>query len=146
MTVPAPAARPSPPPLIVQSDRSIVLEVDQPGFAEARDFLAVFAELEKAPEHVHFYRVTPISIWNAAAAGLHAEPLLDGLAARSRFPVPPSLESEIRDWFRRYGLLRLERGEGALTLTSSEPDLLGELARARDVAPLVQVANGVLRV
>lgn len=130
----------------MQSDRSIVLEVDQPGFAEARDFLAVFAELEKAPEHVHFYRVTPISIWNAAAAGLHAEPLLDGLAARSRFPVPPSLESEIRDWFRRYGLLRLERGEGALTLTSSEPDLLGELARARDVAPLVQVANGVLRV
>ena len=124
----------------------MLLEVDQPGYADARDFLALFAELEKAPEHVHFYRITPISVWNAAAAGLELELLLAGLVARSRFPLPSALEGEIRGWFERYGLVRLEREDGALWLRSPDSTLLRELARAADVAPLITTADGGCRV
>ncbi|MCA8972472.1 MAG: helicase-associated domain-containing protein, partial [Planctomycetes bacterium] len=128
----------APKPLIVQGDRTVLLEVDQPGFEDARDFLARFAELEKAPEHVHFYRITDVSVWNAASAGLDVDELLDGLAARSRFPLPGNLEAEIRDWYGRYGLLRLERDADRLLLRSTDPRRLGELATARGVAPLLQ--------
>lgn len=113
----------------------MLLEVDQPGFEDARDFLALFAELEKAPEHVHFYRITAISVWNAAAAGLAVDALLDGLASRSRFPLPPNLEVELRDWFARFGLFELVRVEDRLLLRSGDADRLGELASARSVAP-----------
>ena len=124
--------------MIVQGDRSILLEVEQPGYEDARDFLALFAELEKAPEHVHFYRVNAISIWNAAAAGLELEMLLEGLAERSRFPLPPNLEADIREWYRRYGLLRLVRSDDRLLLESDDADLLGELAAARAVEGFLQ--------
>jgi DNA excision repair protein ERCC-3 len=77
-TTPAATPEAPPRPLIVQSDRTVLLEVGQPGFEDARDFLALFAEIEKAPEHVHFYRITPISVWNAAAAGLGLDELLAG--------------------------------------------------------------------
>lgn len=125
----------APKPLIVQGDRSVLLEVDQPSFEEARDFLAQFAELEKAPEHVHFYRITPISVWNAASAGLDLDALMEGLESRSRFPLPGNLEVELRDWYARFGLLRLERVEDRLLLRSEDPARLGELASARSVAP-----------
>ena len=123
--------------MIVQGDRSILLEVEQPGYEDARDFLALFAELEKAPEHVHFYRVNAISIWNAAAAGLEVDVLLNGLSVRSRFPLPPNLEADIREWFRRYGLLRLVRKDERLLLESEDAELLGELASARAVEKLL---------
>ena len=138
--VTAPAEGPR--PLIVQGDGSVLLEVQVPGFEEARDFLALFCELEKAPEHVHFYRVTRISIWNAAAAGLGLEDLLARLEALSRFPLPQNLLLEIQDWYRRYGLLRLVRREERLLLEGSDPDLLGELASAREVAPLLKEGPG----
>ena len=112
----------------------MLLEVGQPGFEEARDFLGSFCELEKAPEHVHFYRITAISVWNAAAAGFALAQLLEGLAARSRFPLPPELEHELRDWYRRYGLLKLVREDGRLLLRSEDQDLLGELAASRSIA------------
>src|SRR6476619_5433722 len=73
-------------PLIVQGDRSVLVEVDNPRYAEARDALAPFAELEKSPEHIHTYRLTPLSLWNAAAAGLTAEAMLDVLRRYSKFP------------------------------------------------------------
>ena len=127
-----------PRPLIVQGDGSVLLEVQVPGFEEARDFLALFCELEKAPEHVHFYRVTRISVWNAAAAGLSIDDLLSRLEDMSRFPLPQNLLLEIQDWYRRYGLLSLLRRDGRLLLEGSDPDLLGELASAREVAPLLK--------
>src|SRR5207247_2135110 len=81
-------------PFIVQSDRSILVEVDNPKYAAARDALAPFAELEKSPEHMHTYRVTPLSLWNAAAAGMTADHMIDVLARYSKFPLPGNLALE----------------------------------------------------
>src|SRR3954464_14563935 len=75
-------------PFIVQSDRSVLVEVDNPKYAEARDALAPFAELEKSPEHIHTYRITPLSLWNAAAAGMTADEIVGVLARYSKFPLP----------------------------------------------------------
>src|SRR6516225_1569591 len=76
-------------PLIVQGDRTILLEVDNPLHAEARDAIAPFAELEKSPEHIHTYRLTPLSLWNAAAAGMTADEMVTALETYSKFPIPP---------------------------------------------------------
>jgi DNA excision repair protein ERCC-3 len=116
-------------PLTVQGDRTILAEVHAEGFAEARDVLALFAELEKSPEHVHTYRITPLSIWNAAAAGLSAERIITFLTEQSRYPVPPNIERDIQENIRRFGLLRLERRDGTLLLASSDEKLLASLAR-----------------
>ena len=84
-------------PLIVQGDRSILVEVDNPRYAEARDALAPFAELEKSPEHIHTYRLTPLSLWNAAAAGHTAEAMIDVLRRFSKFPLPANLAPDIAE-------------------------------------------------
>src|SRR5262249_52192862 len=122
-------------PLIVQGDRSILVEVDNPRYAEARDALAPFAELEKSPEHIHTYRLTDLSLWNAAAAGITAEAMLAVLCRFSRFPVPTNLSADIAERVGRYGRVRLERlqeseqGPPALRLVCREVPLLEELAR-----------------
>jgi DNA excision repair protein ERCC-3 len=116
-------------PLTVQGDHTILLEVQAEGFTEARDMLALFAELEKSPEYVHTYRITPLSIWNAAAAGLTAERITEFLGQRSRYPVPPNVERDIHENIRRFGLLRLERIEDVLLLTSTDDKLLSGIAR-----------------
>src|SRR5205807_5919314 len=90
-------------PLIVQGDRSVLVEVDNPRYAEARDALAPFAELEKSPEHIHTYRLTPLSLWNAAAAGLSARDMLDVLQRFSKFPLPSNLATDITELVSRYG-------------------------------------------
>ncbi len=114
-------------PIIVQSDRSVLLEVQNPRFSEARQFLAGFAELDKSPEYIHTYRITPISLWNAAASGLQAEQILEQLARLSKFGVPPTIVKEIRDLMSRYGLVRLEKEGDNLLLVSDDPTLLAEL-------------------
>src|SRR6058998_323522 len=96
-------------PLIVQGDRSVLVEVDNPRYAEARDALAPFAELEKSPEHVHTYRLTPLSLWNAAAAGHSADEMVNVLQRYSKFPLPTSLPADIRELVSRYGRVRLEK-------------------------------------
>jgi DNA excision repair protein ERCC-3 len=116
-------------PLIVQGDRSILVEVDNPFYAEARDALAPFAELEKSPEHVHTYRLTALSLWNAAAAGLTADAMLAVLARFSKFPLPTSLPADIRETVSRYGRLRLEKDGSSLRLVCADAPLLEELAR-----------------
>ncbi len=133
-------------PLVVQADRTVLLEVHHPNFAEARDRLGRFAELEKSPEHVHFYRITPISIWNAAALGEPLAEILDWLEANARYPVAASVLDEIRGWYRRYGLLRLLPGAqpDRLSLHSTDASLLDELVSNptfKDV--LTRDANGV---
>src|SRR3954453_13905683 len=75
-------------PFIVQSDRSVLVEVDNPKYGEARDALAPFAELEKSPEPIPTYRITPLSLWNAAAAGMSADEMVAVLAKYSKFPLP----------------------------------------------------------
>jgi DNA excision repair protein ERCC-3 len=134
-------------PLIVQGDRSILVEVDNPRYGEARDALAPFAELEKSPEHIHTYRLTPLSLWNAAAAGLSAEAMLDVLGRYSKFPLPSNLAADIAELVSRYGRVKLERVESggikvegeetpstsppslALRLVCEDEPLLEELAR-----------------
>ncbi len=124
-------------PLIVQSDRTLLLEVDNPRYAEARDALARFAELEKSPEHFHTYRISPLSLWNAAAAGLSAADILAALDRFTKYPVPPNIAFEVRDLVSRYGLLKLERQDERLVLVSRNAALIAEAARNRLVRPLV---------
>ena len=105
------------------------MEVDNPRYSEARDALAPFAELEKSPEHIHTYRLTPLSLWNAAAAGLTADSMVDVLGRYSKFPVPANLLADIAELVSRYGLVKLERHEDKLRLTCLDHPLLEELAR-----------------
>lgn len=116
-------------PLIVQSDRSILVEVDNPLYAEARDALAPFSELEKSPEHIHTYRISDLSLWNAAAAGIKAEHMVDVLARYSKFPLPANLPIDIEERVARYGRVRLEKQGDHLRLICDDAPLLEELAR-----------------
>lgn len=120
-------------PLIVQGDRTVLLEVDNPLHAEARDALAPFAELEKSPEHIHTYRLTPLSLWNAAAAGMTADAMVEALATYSKFPLPPNLPTDLKELVGRYGRVSLVRVEGSLRLLSDDVPLLEELARQKGV-------------
>jgi DNA excision repair protein ERCC-3 len=118
-------------PLIVQGDRTVLLEVDNPLHAEARDAIAPFAELEKSPEHIHTYRLSPLSLWNAAAAGISAEEMVDALATYSKFPLPPNLPVDIRELVGRYGRVTLRRIDGRLRMVSADKALLEELCRQK---------------
>lgn len=120
-------------PLIVQGDRTVLLEVDNPLHAEARDAIAPFAELEKSPEHIHTYRLTSLSLWNAAAAGMTADAMIDALATYSKFPLPPNLPIDLRELVSRYGRVALRRVDGGLRLVSDDVPLLEELARQKGV-------------
>src|SRR5947209_12824879 len=120
-------------PLIVQGDRTILLEVDNPLHAEARDAIAPFAELEKSPEHIHTYRLTPLSLWNAAAAGMSADAMVEALSAYSKFPIPANLPPDIRELVGRYGRVSLRRIDGRLRLVTQDRTLLEELARQKGV-------------
>ncbi|MCL6563467.1 MAG: helicase-associated domain-containing protein, partial [Firmicutes bacterium] len=94
-------------PLVVQSDLTLLLEVDHPLFEEARDALVGIAELVKSPEHVHTYRLTHLSLWNAVASGLTPEEVLERLRRYSQYPVPREVMEFVEDQSRRYGRLRL---------------------------------------
>ena len=129
-------------PLIVQSDHTVLLEVAHPDAEDARHELAVFAELERAPEHIHTYRVTRLGLWNARAAGHTAEEIVATLDRYAKFPVPTSVSGEIADTMRRYGRLTIERLDPAdahseLVVRSDEPAILREVASAKKIAPLL---------
>jgi DNA excision repair protein ERCC-3 len=125
-------------PAIVQSDRSVLLEVAHPAFDAARSQLARFAELEKSPEHVHTYRITAVSLWNAAAAGMPATEITDALQALSRYPVPQPLLADVHDLCARYGRLRLVAdADGGLRLLADSAALLTEVSRWPEVAALL---------
>ncbi|WFP17266.1 DNA repair helicase XPB [Citricoccus muralis] len=123
--------------LIVQSDKTVLLEVDHLAATEARGELASFAELERAPEHVHTYRITDLGLWNARAAGVDAEQVLDVLLRHSRYPVPHSLLMDIADVMSRYGRLRLERDEQhGLVMRTTDYPVLEEVLHAKKTAEL----------
>ncbi|MBX3098609.1 MAG: DEAD/DEAH box helicase [Salinibacterium sp.] len=130
-------------PLIVQSDRTVLLEVAHPSAEDARHDLAVFAELERAPEHIHTYRITRLGLWNARAAGHTAEDMLATLETYSKFPVPQSVIVDMTETVGRYGRLVIERADdGALTLTATDAAVLSEITRARKVAALLFEKRG----
>ncbi|MER1996098.1 MAG: DNA repair helicase XPB [Arthrobacter sp.] len=125
-------------PLIVQSDKTILLEVDHPKAVEARHAIAAFAELERAPEHIHSYRLTPLGLWNARAAGLDAEQVLNTLLTYSRFPVPHTLLVDIEETMSRYGRLRLEKDpQHGLVLRTTDYPVLEEVLHAKKIQPLL---------
>ncbi len=124
-------------PLVVQSDRTLLLEVDHPLYAEARDALAQFAELEKSPEHIHSYRLTPLSLWNAAAGGLDAEAVLEMLSRFSKWELPANVAHDVREYIGRYGRLKLLREGDALLLRSDDAALIAEVQRQKRTQPFV---------
>ncbi|MBO1419052.1 DNA repair helicase XPB [Streptomyces sp. FH025] len=125
-------------PLIVQSDKTLLLEIDHPKAADCRRAIAPFAELERAPEHVHTYRVTPLGLWNARAAGHDAEQVVDALVTYSRYPVPHALLVDVADTMGRYGRLQLvKHPTHGLVLTTTDRPVLEEVLRSKKIAPLV---------
>ncbi len=117
-------------PLFVQPDRSILVETFNPRYCEARDAIAPFAELEKSPEHIHTYRLSNLSLWNAAAAGFSAAEMIAVLQKYTKFPLPPNIPTDIEETVSRYGRVKLERfDENRLRLVCEEKALLEELAR-----------------
>jgi DNA excision repair protein ERCC-3 len=155
-------------PVIVQSDRTIMLHTvisvldtagrpvkdaegrpmteEHPLFAAARDALAGFAELEKSPDYLHTYRLTPVSVWNAAALGMSAQDIADVLDEFSCVPVPAALMSEVQGWVGRYGQLRIERDDDGYVLTSRSKAVLADVLGYKDVADLVERdEDGVVR-
>ena len=125
-------------PMIVQSDRSVLLETDGPAFEDARDALSGFAELVKSPEHIHTYRITPLSLWNAAAAGMTAKAIIDSLLRFSRYEVPQNVIADVEDNVARYGRLKLFKDEkGHLVLHSDDALLIMELLNQRSLQPLI---------
>ena len=124
-------------PLIVQSDRTVLLETDHPQAKDARHELAIFAELERAPEHIHTYRITRLGLWNARAAGHDAQFIIDSLKRWSKYPVPEGVEREIRSTIDRYGKLVIDRDETGLRLTGSTPSILIEVASNRKISELL---------
>ncbi len=136
--------------LIVQSDLSVLVEVDAADYALARSAIAGIAELEKSPEHVHTYRITPLSIWNAAAAGRSAEDAKNGLMRHAKYDVPASVLAQIDEFFARWGKVTLEKGEeeGALVLCVRDPSAIARITRdswfVEHTVPMGQ-AGGVTR-
>jgi len=123
---------------VVQSDRTLLLEVDHPLAAECRMAIAPFAELERAPEHIHTYRLTSLGLWNARAAGHDAEQVVDALLTYSRYPVPSSLLVDVTDTMGRYGRLRIEKHPThGLVLVSTDRPVLAEVLRSAKIKGLL---------
>lgn len=129
-------------PLIVQSDRTVLLEVGHEQATEARHALAVFAELERAPEHIHTYRITRLGLWNARAAGHTADEMLETLETYSKFPVPPVVAIDIADTVSRYGRIVVERDAEGLYLEAESPEILAEVTRTSKLEPLLGAITG----
>ena len=130
-------------PLIVQSDKTALLEVEHPQADDARHELAIFAELERAPEHIHTYRITKLGLWNARAAGHDSDFVLETLDRFAKFPVPGSVRTDIVETMARYGRLVITRdAEGELELRSSDKPVIAEVARHRKVSELLLERTG----
>ena len=125
-------------PLIVQSDKTLLPDIDHPQSDECRRAIAAFAELEKSPEHIHTYRLTSLGLWNARAAGHDAEQVVDVLLKYSRFAVPHALLVDVAETMSRYGRLRLEAHPvHGLILASNDPAVLREVTRGKKIAPML---------
>src|SRR6187431_2329163 len=127
-------------PLIVQSDKTLLLEVDHEQAAECRKAIAPFAELERSPEHIHTYRLTPLGLWNARAAGHDAEQVVDTLLTYSRYAVPHALLVDVAETMARYGRLRLDKHPvHGLVLSSTDRPVFEEVTRSKKVAGMLGV-------
>jgi len=129
-------------PLIVQSDLTVLVDVSAPRYAAARDALARFAELVKSPEHIHTYRISPLSIWNACAAGVPVNTIVESLTEFARFTVPPHVLAQVSDFASRYGRVRIEHDPDSvqgnrLLVFTSDALLAEQLCHGKQLAPLL---------
>ncbi|MCC6442436.1 MAG: DEAD/DEAH box helicase [Armatimonadetes bacterium] len=125
-------------PLIVQGDQTVLVEVASERYAPARDILARFAELEKSPEHIHTYRITPLSLWNAAASGLSVDDILGGLREYSKYDLPGNVVRDIQEYIARYGRIKLVSRDGELFLVGDDAALMAEVARHKRAQPFIR--------
>lgn len=137
----------NPTPLIVQSDGSILLDVHDAGAETARSAIAGFTELVKSPEHMHTYRITPLSVWNGASAGLSLDSILHELSSYSRFPVPDNVTFQVKDLYERYGIISMHATseDRILELQVHSKDVLAELQENRDLAKLTEPSENGFR-
>ena len=140
-------------PLIIQSDLTVLVDVSSPRYANARDALARFAELVKSPEHIHTYRISPLSVWNACAAGVAVGDIVETLVDYARYPMPVHVATQVRDFADRFGRVRIERDESDptarhLLVRTNDSLLAEELSRGRQLAPLLadRVSPTVFRI
>jgi DNA excision repair protein ERCC-3 len=125
-------------PLIVQSDKTLLLEVDHPDAPACRMAIAPFAELERSPEHVHTYRLTPLGLWNARAAGHDAESVVDALLRHSRYPVPHALLVDVAETMDRYGRLQVVNDPAhGLVLRGLDRAVLVEVAKSKKLVGML---------
>ncbi len=124
-------------PVIIQSDNTLLVEVNNPDFENARDAISPFAELEKSPEHIHTYRITPLSLWNAAASGMTYNTILERLNQYSRYDIPDIVITTIQEQMQRYGLIKLFRKGENLILECNDPILLREILNDRKVSQFI---------
>lgn len=124
-------------PLIVQSDNTLLLEVENERFRDARDAVSVFANLEKSPEHIHTYTITPLSLWNAASLGVSPDEVIQRLERFSKYPLPPNVVEDIRELMGRFGKFVLAAAEEGLVLRCEDEAVLKTLIRHPKVHPLV---------
>ncbi len=125
-------------PLIVQSDYSILIEVDNPLYEEARNDIVTFAELVKSPEHIHTYKITPLSIWNACATGHSGEKIISALTHYAKYDIPEHIIVGVGDFASRYGRLTIIRDESNLVLKSDDHYLAEEIYQNKDVREYIE--------
>lgn len=123
--------------IIVQSNLEIMVEVDNPNYESSRDAIAPFTELVKSPEHLHTYKISHLSLWNAASTGLRAPDVLERLESQSRYPIPQTVITEVEDYMARYGLLRLRKDGERLLLESDDTYMFTEICHLKEVEPFV---------
>lgn len=124
-------------PLIVQSDKTILLETHNPRFEEARDALSGFAELVKSPEHIHTYRISPLSLWNAASLGWDAGEVIETLEEFTKFELPQNVLADVEEYIARYGRLKLIREDDKLFLQTDDPHIMAEIMANKKIQPFV---------
>ena len=130
-------------PLNIQSDKTLLLEDDNPEFEECRAIISRFAELEKSPEYLHTYRISPLSLWNAASSAMSADLIIEGMEKYARYSIPKNVVNEIREQISRYGKVKLVKEEsGELVIISNEKGFLQEIANHRAVQPFIQERLG----
>jgi DNA excision repair protein ERCC-3 len=120
-------------PIVVQSDRSVFLETERANYEVARDALAQFAELIKSPEHIHTYRITPLSLWNAASAGLTSDDIIRSLETYTKYDIPQNITQDVKEYVARYGQLKLLQEGDQLILVAKDPMLAKELTASRSL-------------
>ncbi len=135
-------------PVIVQGDKTVLVEVNNDLYEEVRDEVSRFAELEKSPEYMHTYRISPLSLWNAASGGMNAEEIVGVLEKYSKFELPQNVRQDIFDQVNRYGKLKLIRAEDVLYLFSEDRYLISEIINHKKVQPYIfgQKTENLIRV